>query len=263
MRVKAVAALLAIVMSAGPASGQAPPPLPPAQPPPAAVVAQPVPPPLTIPPPLTTPPPVVLPPSGGAYGPLPQTTAPVPAPGAVRLHFHMLKDKGRARIAVRTVQGGYAFVCGTPCVADLPPGAELRVTLATSDDEDEDAHLMSVPRDLGSDVDIEIKPASKGGLVGGIIMTSIGGFFALIGVVLLAVAGDEKSNSKTGLVTGGLVCLVLGAGLGIPGVLLISNRSREPRVKSDPYKRDNDERISREDSLLPVAHTPLRLGFSF
>jgi hypothetical protein len=272
MRVKAFAAasLLAVLTTAASSYAQTPtqpPPRPPSQPP--------APPPLTAtPPPLTTAPPLAAtpaapPPQGGVVGGLPQTSAAVPAAGMVRVHFRTLKDRGRARIAVRTVQGTYVSVCASPCTADLPPGAELRVSLGSGEDEDEDsARLMAVPNDLGNEVDIEVKPASKGGLVGGIIMTSIGGLFALIGVVLISVSGSEsRTTSKSGLVTGGIVCLVLGAGLGIPGILLISNRSKEPRVKSDPYRnRDRDDRYSREDSdplAAPVAFTPLRLGFSF
>lgn len=191
------------------------------------------------------------------------------------MRFRTYRDRGRARVFVRTVQGAYAFVCTSPCTADLPPGAELRTTLG---DDDEDPRDISVPNDLGPDVDVEVKPASKGALVGGIIMTSIGGVFLLIGTVLTAAANDARSASaERALTTGGVVCLVLGAGLAIPGILLMTNRSREPRVRTDPHRRGHE--YSREDTLLmdvatarradpstgvvPVAVTLLRLGFSF
>lgn len=191
------------------------------------------------------------------------------------MRFRTLRDRGRARVFVRTVSGAYVLVCATPCTADLPPGAELRTTLG---DEDEDPRDFAVPNDYGPDVDVEVKPASKGALVGGIIMTSIGGIFLLIGTVLTAAANDARSSSsERALVTGGVVCLVLGAGLAIPGILLMTNRSREPRVRTDPHRRSHE--YSRDDTLLmdvaetrrvqpttglvPVAMTPLRLGFSF
>lgn len=203
----------------------------------------------------------------------PNTAA--PAPGMVRMRFRTLRDRWRARVFVRTVSGTFVFVCTTPCTADLPPGAELRTTLG---EEDEDPRDFAVPNDLGADVDVEVKPASKGGLVGGIIMTSIGGIFLLIGTILTAAANDARSSTgERALVTGGVVCLVIGAGLAIPGILLIANRSREPRVRTDPHRRGHD--YSREDTLLmdvanarrlepttglvPVAITPLRFGFSF
>lgn len=187
------------------------------------------------------------------------------------MRFRTYRDKGRARVYVRTVQGAHAFLCASPCTADLPPGAELRTTLG---DEDEEAHEFTVPIDYGPDVDVEIKPASKGGLVGGIIMTSLGGLFALIGALLTGVSTAAPSSSgRSALATAGVVCLVIGAGLGIPGILLITGRSREPRVRTDPHRGGRD--YSREDTLLmdvtaqqapaaiPVAIMPLRLGFSF
>lgn len=202
-------------------------------------------------------------------------TTGAPAAGMVRMRFRTYRDRGRARVFVRTVSGAYVFVCAAPCTADLPPGAELRTTLG---DEDEDPRDFAVPNDYGPDVDVEVKPASKGALVGGIIMTSIGGVFLLIGTVLMAAASDARSSpGERALVTGGVVCLVLGAGLAIPGILLITNRSREPRVRTDPHRRGHE--YSRDDTLLmdvaearriqpttglvPVAITPLRLGFAF
>lgn len=207
-----------------------------------------------------------------AAPPLAQSAA--PAPGMVRLHFTTYRDRDSARVTVRTVQGSYAFVCSSPCTADLPPGAELRVMLEDSDD----SHVFNVPNDMGAEVDIEVRKPGKGGLVGGIIMVSIGGIFAIAGIALTALSTEERS-SKTGTLTGGLVCLGLGVGLGLPGILLITNRSQEPKVKGNPHRDRYDRygRYGRNESLLadvaeaqhrdPVttaaAITPLRLGFSF
>jgi hypothetical protein len=208
--------------------------------------------------------------------PAPPQASAAPAPGMARVHFRTYRGRERAEVFVRTVQGNYALVCTSPCTADLPPGAELRVMLGDS----EDSHVFNVPQDLGSEVDVEVRAPGKGGLVGGIIMVSIGGIFAIAGIALTALSTEERSGSRTGTLTGGLVCLGLGVGLGLPGILLMANRSREPRVRETPH-RDRPGRYGRSETLLgdvaegrpgdrgrdtgtvPVAVTPFQLGFAF
>jgi hypothetical protein len=92
-------------------------------------------------------------------------------------------------------------------------------------------------------------------------MTSIGGLVLLIGTVLTAVGASASSGVD--VLTPGLICLGIGGGLTIGGVVLMSNRSKEPRVRQLP--RDLDERGRRGDAVLlpPVAGTPLGFSFAF
>jgi hypothetical protein len=84
----------------------------------------------------------------------------------VRLHFRTYRARDSANVDVRTAQGGYAFLCNTPCTVDLPPAAEARVSIGDSDD----AHVFSVPNELGTEVDVEVRAPGKGAVVGGIAM---------------------------------------------------------------------------------------------
>lgn len=62
-------------------------------------------------------------------------------------------------------------------------------------------------------MDLEVRPASVGPLVGGIVMMGSGGAFVLSGLLLLALA-DLSSGShidNSGTKTAGWVCIGLGA----------------------------------------------------
>jgi hypothetical protein len=197
-------------------------------------------------------------------------TAP-PAPGLARLHFRTSRERDVATVYVRTLQNGYAFLCSSPCTTDLPPGAELRITIG---DEDE-GRVMTVPNDRAGDVDVEVRPPGKGAVVGGVIMLPIGGILLLAGAVLTAVSAD-RGSSRGGELAGGLVCLALGGGLVVGGILLLANRSHEPRLKQVPHR--SRERYSRDQTVLgdlaagehhdPLAFpqtaiAPLPLAFTF
>jgi hypothetical protein len=147
----------------------------------------------------------------------------------VRASFHAYKGRP-TRIYAETTSERYALVCGTPCEADLYPGARLR---AVYDGNEEEPHDFVIEGNAGGKTDVEIRPASKGPLAGGIVMTSIGGVTALVGIVLLAVASSTKIHSAD-YQTAGLVTSVIGGGLTIGGILIIVNRSHEPRVRQDP-----------------------------
>jgi hypothetical protein len=212
-----------------------------------------------------------MPPTPAGEAPMPPTVnTATPAPGMVRMHFHTLRERDLANVYVRNTQGGYGFLCASPCTADVLPGAELRIVL----DDGEDGRIFTVPNDLGSDVDVEVRAPGRGG--GAIVMIVIGGVLALAGVVLVGLGTEHNGSDKSSL-TAGLVCLGLGGGLGVGGILLLTNRSREPRVKSTPYRShrasegrgetalgDLTEGPRRDAQLvLPPSFTPLRLGFAF
>jgi hypothetical protein len=206
----------------------------------------------------------------------------------VRLHVHTYRARDAANVDVRTAQGGYAFLCSTPCIVDVPPAAELRVSLGDSDD----AKVFSVPNEVGTELDVEVRAPGKGGIVGGIAMLAGAGLSLLIGAGLTAYSTNESSRSGKETLAAGIVFFGIGAGLGLGGILLIANRSHEPRVKGTPYrpgrdlddegdrdrrrKRDRD-RSGRDDTMLgdlaaarhqdalalPPAFAPLQLDFTF
>jgi hypothetical protein len=177
--------------------------------------------------------------------------------GTVRIHFRGYKKNLDARLYQQVASDRWALVCSAPCKADLPPGTFLRATIG----DGEEPHDFTVSNDLGRDLDIEVRPASRGALAGGIVMSSIGGLVLLIGTALTAIGANNRVGAD--LLTPGLICLGIGGGLTIGGIVLISNRSKEPRVRQLP--RDLDERGRRGDAVLlpPVAGTPLGFSFTF
>ncbi len=170
------------------------------------------------------PPPVIAP-------GLPTATAEAPRPpGTVRLNVRPHKaTKADVRLHVGDAEGRYAFVCKAPCTADVVPGTALRITVGGT----EEGHELVMAGNPGNDVDVEVRPASKGPLAGGIVMTSIGGIVTLIGGIILAIAATRDNDD--GLATGGWITFAAGAGLTLGGVLMIARRSREPRVREDEH----------------------------
>lgn len=186
----------------------------------------------------TTPPPVVE----------VRPAAPPPAPGMVHLRLRAYRPRDVARLYVEQGPDRWALKCTSPCAVDLPPGALLRVTL---NDEYDEPHDFSLQTEAGRDVELEVKPASKGAVAGGIVMVSLGGLTAIVGLVLFAIGGSSTTTSsdRGGLRTAGGVCLALGGGLTVGGILLMANRSHEPRVKQENFDHD------------PSADRPTRAAF--
>ncbi len=154
-------------------------------------------------------------------------TAPAARPqGTVRLHVRSYKEDVPARLFVAAANGAYAFVCQAPCTADVYPGTPLRVTIGDSD-EGHDFTMTGTP---GNDVDLVVRPASKGPIAGGVVMLSFGGITALVGMVLAA-AGAQ--SGRDGTATAGWICLGIGGGLTAGGIALIASRSREPRIRTN------------------------------
>jgi hypothetical protein len=199
------------------------------------------------------------------------------------VHLHTLKNKGVARLYSKRADGAFTLVCASPCTADVAVNTELRITLGNNDDE---PHTFTVTGDLGSEIDLEVKPASVGPLVGGIVMMGSGGVFILSGLLFLALADLTDSSSSIynksqtdGYATIGYVFIGLGAAAAVGGLVWLVTRSQEPRVTDSPYHPDNRQKAyGRNDTLLgdmaslkprdgttltPPPFTPLRLGFSF
>lgn len=198
------------------------------------------------------------------------TSAPEPPrpPNTVRAHIRSYKNR-EARLYVVRSDDNAAFICKAPCKADVVVGTTLRVTYG----DDSEGHDFTMEGTPGTDVDLEVRPASKGALIGGIVMASTGGAVALIGLLLVAVS--KLSNNESDTRTAGWVTTGVGASLAIGGVVLIASRSREPRLKqtehtpSPYYAKDAPSRVAFDapprdaPSLTPAAFTPLTIGFQF
>jgi hypothetical protein len=157
--------------------------------------------------------------------------------GTVRLNVRPYRATKDVKLQVGDAQGGWAFVCNAPCSADVVPGTALRVTIGDS----EEGHEFAMAGNPGNEMDLEVRPASKGPLAGGIVMASIGGFTALVGVILLAVAATPNRNSAD-LETPGWVCLLAGGGLTLGGIILIAKRTHEPRVRENEHTPSKESR---------------------
>jgi len=164
------------------------------------------------------------------------------------------RNRGPARLFVAKSDGSYGLVCQAPCKADVVIGTPLRVTYGSDSDEGYDFNMVGNP---GDDVDIEVRPPSKGALAGGIVMVSIGGFTALIGLLLVAVASSSHVNDRDDLRTGGWVTTGIGVGLTTAGIVLLMNRSKEPRITENshtPSRSENRSDLLRSDVALQTSN---------
>ena len=183
--------------------------------------------------------------------------APGPAAGApVRVHLRTFRGKGTARLYIHRTDGSYGFVCASPCTADMAAHSELRVTLANNDEE---PHSFEVPSDLGPEIDVEVRPASAGPLVGSIVLMGSGGGLALSGALFIALSdvrypsGSSSRSSSTpeSYKTVGFVLLGIGAACAAGGLIWLLTRSHEPKVDGAPHFQDTYGR--RETVLGDVA----------
>jgi hypothetical protein len=208
-----------------------------------------------------------------------------PVASAVRVHVRTFKNKGTARLYIHRADGSYTLVCASPCTADLPGNSELRVTLANKDDE---PHTFTLPADLGSEVDLEVRPASSGPLIGSIVLLGSGGVFMLTGLAFIALSdfahsglsGTTSASRDRDLAstykTTGFVMLGLGAAAAVAGFVWLLSRSHEPQVIDAPYREP--QVYGRRETLLgdvafgkprdptsdaPLPFTPLQYGFTF
>lgn len=204
----------------------------------------------------------------------------VPAPVAtparvVRLHFRTYRDRQHAQVYAHRPDDSWAVVCDVPCTIDSPVGTELRVTIGGYDDE---PHGFTVPGDVGPEMDVEVKPASVGPLVGGIVMMGAGGAVAVVGLLCIAVANSASNvHGADDLQTFGIVVTGIGAVSAGAGLLWLSTRSHEPRT-TEKQHRPGSRVYGRNETLLgdiasarprgpasviAAPATPLRLGFTF
>lgn len=188
--------------------------------------------------------------------------------GAVRLHFRTVRPKDHADLY--ELRGEQAvFVCSSPCDAAVPVGAAMRVVFAGNREE---PHDFVMTGEDGGEVDLQVRSPSKGAVAGGVVMIASGGIVAFVGLILVAVSADTKSSTHVDLTTSGLVCLLGGGALTAGGIVLIANRSREPRLEHEPHGIRDRAGTFQSDTLVakardqltpPVPATPLGFSFAF
>lgn len=173
----------------------------------------------------------------------------------VRVHFSTPGNKQEAKLwAKRGTDTEYSFVCASPCKADIPGGTPLRATIGDHDDEPYDFVLSN---DSGHEIEILARRGGRGALAGGIVMTSLGGLTALVGIVLTAVSFADIRDEQA-IRTAGLVTLGIGAGLTIGGIAMITGRTYEPVVKQMPYENSRWANVP-----LPAVAQPFSLTIAF
>lgn len=172
----------------------------------------------------------------------------------VAVHFHTPGNKTEARLFVRKSESEWALVCAAPCKTSLWPGSQLRAVLGDHDDEPYDFVLAN---GTGGEVDIEARRGGRGALAGGIVMTSLGGLTFIVGVVLAAISTSSFVNNPSSVRTAGIVCMGVGGATTAGGIVLITGRTWEPRIKQMPYEP------SRFATLAPAPATPFSLTLSF
>ena len=214
------------------------------------------------------------PPPTATKRPRPHT---VDAPAStVRIHSYSADGKHRVRVEMPTTSGEYRLVCTSSapapdsprwgdCVADVPPGSQLRVTLGNVTQP----QLLSVPDDPGSVLDLEVLPAEDSeAKVGGTLLIVLGSAGMCVGLLSLAAAGLAADDAKGRAQLLGGLGLVLGGLTVAGGIALIKTRPKEPRVvsydRSDNLLGDVAAAKSRDRATDgPAAFTPLRYGFTF
>lgn len=173
----------------------------------------------------------------------------------VRVHFTTPGNKTQAKLwAKQGADTQYKFVCSAPCKADIPGGMPLRATI---DDHEDEPHDFVLSNDLGREVQIVARRGGRGALAGGIVMTSLGGLTALVGIVLFAVSFADIRDDQA-LRTAGLVCIGIGGGLTVGGITMITGRTYEPVLKQTSFENSRWATVP-----LPAVTQPFSLTVTF
>lgn len=112
------------------------------------------------------------------------------------------------------------------------------MTYGSEADEGHDFTMVGNP---GDDVDVEVRPPSKGALAGGIVLLSVGSVTALIGLLFVALGSTSGVSNREDYKTGGWVATGIGAGLTVAGIVLLMNRSKEPRITENEHAPNKSE----------------------
>jgi hypothetical protein len=122
------------------------------------------------------------------------------------------------------------FVCRTPCARWVNPSETYQLRTESGPQFE----TLDVPdlRPYAGESSLEVRPypRNKGKLVGGIVMTGIGGGFAFIGG-MLALAGSMAD--RDGLVTAGAITGGIGLAAVGPGIYLIATSGSRTEIRTE------------------------------
>jgi hypothetical protein len=177
----------------------------------------------------------------------------------VTAHFHVPNDRLPAKVYSRAGDT-WKEECSMPCTVQLPSGARVRIVIEGHDD---DAGEIVLEGEDGRDVDVVVSRGGRGGFVAGIVFLSVGGAAALIGAGLVAMKsiGHRSSDESSSTDTIGGIMFLSGAAVAGVGVVLLLNRSYEPRVRQGIS--DRPSAAAALAPFLPATMTPFSLTFAF
>lgn len=161
----------------------------------------------------------------GAYVP--------PPPGAPLVHLTFTADRPGAVLVRRVplmpggqldISGGFqgqigsavgqVAVCKAPCVADVPAGTSYAVGGLAFRQSPAFEITGAHPR-----VKVDAHVGTENGLIGGIVLASVGGLVGLVGLSIVPIAILEDSRTLALVSAGGLVLGVAGVATGISMVV--------------------------------------------
>jgi hypothetical protein len=155
----------------------------------------------------------------------------------------------------RGTEGAFTAVPWGDCVADVPPGSQLLVTLG----ESKHAGIFDVHSDSDADSEqdlLVLSPADRGETAGGVVMIVVGGLGAAVGLLVLGTSAEFDDESRTR--GGAAVVLAFGVLLGAGGIAVLANRAREPRLERQSTRRELESQGRRETLLGDVASSKSR-----
>jgi hypothetical protein len=143
----------------------------------------------------------------------------------VQLHVHA-RTHDPGQFVARDPVAGWVRACDLPCSTEVVVDRELGVRLG---DERSPVRSFQIGRELGPDVDVEVRRPSRAPIIGGISMVSSGSLLAIAGLVMRANVKKDHVlwQLDRDMATG---TAIFGAAVLVSGVLWLATHSSEPRV---------------------------------
>lgn len=180
-------------------------------------------------------------------GPAPRGAIPPPppppravAPGAM-VWVHIEGGDGALLEADRASDGTWEVACRAPCDIQVPTSGDYRIGGSTI----RRSAIFRLRGNPGDHVTVNVSGGSKAWLVTGIVITPIGGLVTLIGLIMglagsiattsvstsgcygsTTTCGSLDSSTNPGLATAGWITALVGAGIGVAGIVLIATNAK-------------------------------------
>lgn len=116
----------------------------------------------------------------------------------------------------------WVVVCSSPCDRHVPASGTYRIAGSGV----RASRAFVIDAGTGDRVYIDVDAGSKGWFVGGIVLTSVGGGAAIIGLILALVATDSHITGHDSLATAGLTTAGLGVLGTVAGIVAITSNAK-------------------------------------